>query len=84
MAPSGLPRRELRREEDKGETVSSPGHVLVGIHGRGRGGPECDAPQLPPGSGGLGWGVTGNGYEGLPWGGGNGLKLHRGVGCTTL
>lgn len=45
MAPSGLPRRELRREEDKGKTASSLGHVLVGIHRHGRGGTECDAPS---------------------------------------
>lgn len=30
MDPTGLPRRELGREEDKGQTFPSPGHVFLG------------------------------------------------------
>lgn len=58
MVPSGLPRRELRREEDKGEAVPTPGHLSISA---GRGGTVSDRPKLGRGS-------RGSGEGGVPWG----------------
>lgn len=58
MVPSGLHRRELRREEDKGEAVPAPGHLSISA---GRGGTASDRRKLERGS-------RGSGEGGVPWG----------------